>query len=149
MHGFPRGILLNNPFNIRISNNPWIGKMVPSRDKDFEQFAIMENGIHAGLKILVNYCKLDGLQTIQGIIKRWAPASENPTGNYIGFVCHACACNPDDIVNIGDPAFLGKLASAIIEFEQGSSQFVTQGQIASEISRLGLPATNGDLVGVA
>jgi hypothetical protein len=77
-----RGERLNNPLNIRISNNAWKGKITPSSDADFEQFDTPENGIRAGAKIVLTYFH-EGLSTIRQVITRWAPPSENPTEAYI------------------------------------------------------------------
>lgn len=135
MYGLPRGMRNNNPFNIRISNNKWMGKITPPQDRDFEQFTTLGDGIHAGLVILRNYYRLHGLSTIKEIINRWAPASENPTSSYVEFVCKRCAVNADDKINVLDPRFLLKLASAIIEDEQGSAEFIPQEQLEVEIRK--------------
>ena len=34
----PRGLRLNNPGNIRISQTKWQGEVIPSADKSFKQF---------------------------------------------------------------------------------------------------------------
>jgi hypothetical protein len=131
----PRGLRVNNPFNIRISEIPWVDKITPSADPDFEQFATPGGGIHAGLEILCNYYRHDGCTTVAQIINRWAPPSDdNPTAAYAAFVAKYCGVDPDDQVDVLDPQFLLKLASAIIEDEQGSSDYVSQQQIMSQIN---------------
>jgi hypothetical protein len=83
----PRGIRNNNPGNIEInSRNDWKGKIVPSRDHRFETFETMEYGIRALLIILRNYIR-KGHNSVELIIKRWAPSSENNTEAYIKAVC--------------------------------------------------------------
>ena len=81
-----RGIRNNNPFNIRISSHPWIGKVKKGTDPDFEQFENMYFGIRAGLKLLINYVAR-GFDTPKKIIARFAPASENNVANYVSFIC--------------------------------------------------------------
>lgn len=81
-----RGIRNNNPFNIRISTHPWIGKVKKGTDPDFEQFENMYFGIRAGLKLLINYVAR-GFDTPQKIIARFAPCSENNVDNYVSFIC--------------------------------------------------------------
>ena len=83
----PRGIRNNNPMNIRKGNN-WKGEKHPQTDAAFEQFESMQYGVRAGLKILKNYMTgYNGLaqkaNTIEKMITRWAPPSENNTRSYI------------------------------------------------------------------
>lgn len=83
----PRGIRNNNPLNIRKGNN-WQGERHPQTDPAFEEFTSMQYGIRAGFKLIRNYMSgFNGLtkkiNTIEGIIKRWAPSNENNTRAYI------------------------------------------------------------------
>lgn len=78
----PRGIRNNNPGNIRISSQPWKGKIKLNTDGAFEQFETMEYGIRALLILLRTYIKR-GNDTIEKIINRYAPTNENDTGSYI------------------------------------------------------------------
>lgn len=80
-----RGIRNNNPFNIKKSSHPWIGK-IKGDDKVFETFDCMYHGIRAGLKLLINYVER-GFDTPQKIIARYAPATENCVSRYVDFVC--------------------------------------------------------------
>lgn len=86
----PRGIRNNNPLNIRKGNN-WKGERPVQTDKAFEEFTSMEYGIRAGFKILRNYVTgyngmINKFNTIEKIIRRWAPPTENATQKYIDFV---------------------------------------------------------------
>lgn len=83
----PRGIRNNNPLNIRKGNN-WKGERQPQKDPAFEEYESMEWGIRAGFIILRKYIRgYNGLtekfNTIEKIISRWAPSSENNTQAYI------------------------------------------------------------------
>lgn len=84
-----RGVRNNNPFNIRISSNNWYGKLPSSerKDKEFEEFSSMIYGVRAGLILIKNYIKKHDCDTIEKIITRFAPPSENNTDNYILYVC--------------------------------------------------------------
>ena len=82
----PRGIRNNNPLNIRVSSNNWIGKDKPSKDKNFETFDTMEHGIRAAFIIIRNYINKKGIRTLSSIINTWAPANENNTTAYINVV---------------------------------------------------------------
>lgn len=81
-----RGIKNNNPFNIRKSVNSWQGKLKFSKDKDFEQFCSMDYGLRAGIQLLRNGYIAKGFDTVEKIIPRYAPASENDVQSYIAFV---------------------------------------------------------------
>src|SRR5215203_5673098 len=75
----------NNPGNIR--KNPkskWQGE-IPGPG-DFVTFDSLVNGYRAQIKLLSNYVKA-GHDTINKIVTRWAPPSDNnPTEDYVKFV---------------------------------------------------------------
>lgn len=80
-----RGLRNNNPFNIKKSRQPWLGKCL-GVDKVFESFSLLEYGVRAGLKLLTTYVHR-GIDSPNKIIHRFAPTSENNTQNYLDFVC--------------------------------------------------------------
>ena len=43
----PRGLRNNNPGNIRLGSNRWVGEIRPSQDKEFCQFRSMKHGYRA------------------------------------------------------------------------------------------------------
>lgn len=116
----PRGIRNNNPGNIRWGDD-WKGLVPKSQrtDKDFCQFITPEYGIRAMIVILRNYQRKHGLNTITGIINRWAPTSENNTQAYIDSVAKATDTAPDQFVHTDDSRFMMKLLQAIIRHENG------------------------------
>lgn len=79
-----RGIRNNNPGNIRWGDH-WRGLVSESQrtDKAFCQFVNAEYGIRAMMIILNHYHTQHGLNTLDGIIRRWAPPEENNTQAYI------------------------------------------------------------------
>lgn len=83
----PRGLRNNNPLNIEKTKggNPWQGEVVPSKDSRFAQFTSMVYGYRAAFKLLNNYQRNYGLDTIRKMISRWAPPKEkkNNTEAYI------------------------------------------------------------------
>lgn len=84
-----RGIRNNNPFNIRYNKiNKWQG-LIGHDDKGFCQFFNMEYGLRAGIIVLKNYIQKHGLHSVEEIIRRFAPSSENPTSNYISYIRYA------------------------------------------------------------
>ncbi|MGF1855337.1 structural protein [Vibrio anguillarum] len=76
-----RGIRNNNPANIEDNGTPWRGRM--GNDGRFIIFDSPVNGIRALARILNTYKAKHGLNTIEGIINRFAPPVENDTNSYI------------------------------------------------------------------
>lgn len=77
----PRGIRNNNPLNIRHNANKYQGE-IAGKDKSFKTFISMPYGYRAAFVTLATYL-LKGRNTIEKIINRWAPPSENKTEKYI------------------------------------------------------------------
>jgi hypothetical protein len=121
-----RGVRLNNPGNVRISGAPWKGKVIPSRDREFETFDCPENGIRALAKTLLAYFDKHGLHTIREIISRWAPPTENNTEAYIQSVCSQTDIGPDDILDLNDHQELALLVEAIIFHENGTNPYAME-----------------------
>lgn len=80
-----RGLRNNNPLNLEKTKggNPWLGEIVPSADSRFAQFKSMAYGYRAAFKLLNNYQRNYGLDTIRKMISRWAPSNENHTDAYV------------------------------------------------------------------
>jgi len=116
-----RGIRNNNPGNIRKSGDAWQGLSAEQPDKAFFTFDDVTYGIRALTKILLKYRTSYGLNTIRGIITRWAPPSENNTAAYINHVCKVTELGPDDALNYPDD--LPGLVSAIILHENGTQPY--------------------------
>ena len=84
----PRGLRNNNPLNIRRSSDKWQGLSASQEDKEFFQFLCAAYGWRAAFVILTkSYYAKRGINTIEGIISRWAPSNENNTEGYIRRVC--------------------------------------------------------------
>lgn len=99
-----RGIRNNNPGNIRRGSS-WKGLVPflvdPSNnqryyDKQFCQFESMELGVRALIVLLRTYYYKHKLRTIEKIILRYAPLSENNSYSYINFVTSYCQRFYDD-----------------------------------------------------
>ena len=82
-----RGLRNNNPLNIRRSTDRWDGAAETQTDKDFVQFQNMAYGYRAAWRILNTYYKKLKERkkhfTVENIIHRWAPPTENDTKAYI------------------------------------------------------------------
>lgn len=75
----------NNPLNIRFTkSNKWLGQI--GQNKGFIKFLSMSYGVRAAIILLKNYFEKYHLDTIEKIISRYAPSSENDTQAYISYV---------------------------------------------------------------
>lgn len=119
----PRGIRNNNPLNIRKGNN-WQGERHPQADKAFEEFESMQYGIRAGFKLIRKYMSgYNGLtkkfNTIELIIKRWAPPTENATQRYIDFVSKTTGIPSRQKLSFDNKKVMCDIVSAMIQVECG------------------------------
>jgi hypothetical protein len=115
-----RGFRNNNPFNIKKTSDAWKGLAPFQTDNVFFVFDSMPWGVRAGYRILKTYKDKYGINTIEGIIKRFAPSSENPTQKYIDYVSRRVGVGP--LKQLTDDEVL-KVGEAIIAFENGNSPF--------------------------
>lgn len=119
----PRGVRNNNPGNLRWGD-PWQG-LVPAAqrtDKDFCQFVAPAWGIRAIAVTLITYQDKHGLNTVAGIIARWAPDNENDTAAYVQSVVHALGVAPGTALDVHDYAVMAPLVRAIIRHENGRAR---------------------------
>ncbi len=123
-----RGIRNNNPGNIRHGASRWQGMSDAQTDPDYVQFNDPVYGIRAMAKLLKNYQLKYGLNTIRGLITRWAPPSENITGAYVDNVAHIVGVDPGKTISV--TAHLAPLVKAIITHENGNQPYTDE-----EISR--------------
>lgn len=114
----PRGIRNNNPLNIRIGN-VWLGEVMCPTDLEFEQFMSMEYGLRAAFVILRRYIRHYHLDTVQQIVSRWAPRSENQTDSYIATVCQQMGIEKDTPIKYEDRETMYKLVEAMSLVECG------------------------------
>jgi len=123
----------NNPGNLRYSpNNNWVGQ-VGQDSRGFIIFDNWQHGIRAMTLLLQNYSERYGLNTVRGLISRYAPSSENPTNNYVAFVAEQMGVDPDAALDMSNPATYQSLVAAQIQFEQGRNVY-TLGAVAEVIN---------------
>lgn len=115
-----RGLRNNNPGNIR-KGASWDGLAPVQSDESFATFVSPEYGIRAMAKVLSNYQTLYGINTVRGIISRWAPASENDTASYIAAVAGKLGVSPDAPISVAGA--LPVLIPAIIAHENGLNPY--------------------------
>lgn len=129
----PRGIRNNNPLNIRKGNN-WQGERQPQTDNAFEEFKSMEYGVRAGFKLIRNYMSgYNGLtqkfNTIEKIVSRWAPPSENNTRAYASRVSKLTGIPSTQKLSFINKKQMVSLVDAMIQVECG--QTIDKGIIES------------------
>lgn len=117
-----RGIRNNNPGNIRNSERTeWLGEVVKDKKEDssFEEFETLQKGIRAMMKLLQNYQKRHGLNTIRELIERYAPRQENDTAAYIRIVSTKMQIPESYQLDLQDKATLCALVNAMCYVENG------------------------------
>lgn len=121
----PRGIRNNNPLNIRKGNN-WRGERVNQKDNAFEEFESMAYGVRAGFILIKRYMSgYNGLterfNTIEKIIRRWAPPTENATQKYIDAVAKETGISPRLKLSFDDRRSMCAIVGAMIHVECGQT----------------------------
>lgn len=122
----PRGLRNNNPLNIRRSRDKWLGLSPTQRDTAFFQFVSLTYGYRAAAKLLQNYQRLHELYNLNGLIARWAPASENNTKAYVARVARELSTQAGKMIDeethldlIHDKTLLRKTIIAMHIVENG------------------------------
>ena len=114
-----RGMSNCNPGNIRRSRTRYKGEVRPSRDPEFKQIASLEWGYRAIFVLLHTYRVRYGLGSLDGMIARWAPPSENDTGAYLRTVVRRSGVDPDAEIDTRDGPTMTRIAAAMARVENG------------------------------
>ena len=114
----PRGIRNNNPLNIEAGSFTQGLPGYAGSDGRFARFDQPQQGIDAASKLLDTYQSKYGLNTVRGIVNRWAPPGENDSGAYVASVAGRLGVDPDQPLT---PAQRQPLIMAMGQFENGRS----------------------------
>lgn len=116
----PRGLRNANPGNIEDGGFAKSQQGYLGNDGRFARFDTLDNGIRAQSNLLASYDQ-KGVNTVSGIVNRWAPSAENgaATGNYSAFVAKKLGVGPSDPLDLRNPDVRTRVASAMAEFENG------------------------------
>ncbi|MBR3703657.1 MAG: structural protein P5 [Alistipes sp.] len=114
-----RGIDNCNPGNIRLSKVFYRGEVQPSQDAAFKQFSSMEWGYRAMFVLLDTYARRYGLNTIRGMISRYAPPSENNTEAYIAAICEWTGIAADEVLDTRSRQDMVPIVVAMSRIENG------------------------------
>ena len=116
----PRGLRNNNPLNIRRTANLWQGLSKEQNDPDFFQFESMAWGYRAAFVVLRTYRNRYGINTVERIVRRWAPEKDgNDTEYYIRKVTVLTGLERTQIVDEQDPRTMMNLVAAMSRVENG------------------------------
>ena len=106
-HQEPRGLRNCNPLNIRRTADLWQGMSERQPDPEFYTFRSMAWGYRAAFIVLRTYCHKYGVNTIERIVHRWAPPTDNNhTEEYIQKVCILTGFARDVPLNPYNPAHM-------------------------------------------
>lgn len=114
-----RGLRNNNPGNIRLSTTRYEGEIEHSDDSEFKQFESMPYGYRAMFRLLYVYQTRHGLNTLRGMISRYAPSNENDTNNYIRQVSKWSSLEPDAHITSTNRDTMIPFVAAMSRMENG------------------------------
>jgi hypothetical protein len=113
-----RGYRNNNPGNLRKTSTVWVGQVIPGSDDAFMQFTSMELGYRAIFVLLNGYIN-KGYNTIEKIINRYAPTSENNTSAYVTRAVQISGISKDKVIDFASSHDIVKIVAAISTVENG------------------------------
>ena len=120
-----RGLKNLNPGNIRKSAVKYTGEKSHSTDPSFKQFESLEAGYRAIFVLLHTYRVRGYADTIESLISRYAPPSENNTEMYIRRVERQSATLRDKKLNTLSAEQMIPIVAAISEVENGTTADLT------------------------
>lgn len=115
-----RGERNHNPGNIVRDGTHWLGLQPATEDET--RFCIFDSdlhGIRALCRVLLNYQRLDHLNTLDAIVNRYAPSTENNTEAYIADLEQRTGIAREAPLNLSHADELRNVATAIIQHENG------------------------------
>ena len=97
---------------------------IRSTSTSFKTYNSDEEGAQDHIRLLGVYQKKHGLNTISGVVDRWAPESDNNThnDNYKQYIANSLGIGINDKIDLTDPEVAGQFAHAQAEFEHGKNK---------------------------
>lgn len=150
----PRGIRNNNPGNLNYvgQNGATLEDHATPRfarfNSAFEGFAALGKQIKAyynGTSKAAGYQKL---QSVEDIISRFAPASENNTQAYINKLSKMLGVGRGDSLNIQDPQVLATLMNGVTQIENGKNPYAPEMVLKAAQSVVGAGGSNGSVFNI-
>jgi hypothetical protein len=113
----PRGYRNNNPLNIEAGNFTQGQPGFAGSDGRFAKFASLDQGTAAANKLLDVYQNKHGLNTVSGVVGRWAPAGDgNNVSAYAANVAKQLGIDPNAPI---PPEMRPQLVAAMAQHENG------------------------------
>ncbi|MXV36340.1 structural protein P5 [Saccharibacter sp. EH611] len=132
MPSLPRGIRNNNPGNLNYVGQAGAHKEAGPNGR-FAVFATPEDGLRALRDQLVRYVERDRVNTMAGIIAKWAPPTDgNDTSAYAATVAARVGLGAKQRFNALTPDQLTALMHAIIRVENGQDPY---GPLVEQVAR--------------
>ncbi|ENG5503825.1 hypothetical protein ACT4JQ_004702 [Yersinia enterocolitica] len=100
-----------NPLNLKTKGNAGMDS------GGFAKYTDEDSGWKAAREQLSRYYTRDKLDTIDGIISKWAPPSENDTKSYIAQVSKAMGVGSNDKLDLSDPSVMSSLSAQMAKHE--------------------------------
>ena len=109
----------NNPVNMRYYGVGWNGERPAGLSKgDFTRFDTPQNGARAGIRNLMTLGKRHGF-TLNGIMPKFSPSSENDTGRHIRNISSISNIPPDKVLDPKNTGQMVDLLRGVIGAESG------------------------------
>ena len=115
--GKPVGLLNNNPFNIRPSEDNWVGQV--GEEEGFSVFSEPIYGIRAADRLLDEYGSR-GFNTLGSAINRLSPSASTDIQKYIDFVSEETGLDPKNPIDLADRNTRAKILKALAKIETGT-----------------------------
>lgn len=117
----PRGIRNNNPGNLNYAGQRG-ASLESGPNARFAAFGTPQAGLNALAQQLSLYGSR-GTDTINAIVAKYAPASENDTGAYAASLAKALGVAPGTKLNLQDPSVMQGLMRGIVSHENGQNPY--------------------------
>ncbi|MDO3620238.1 hypothetical protein Q3O98_03910 [Ralstonia pseudosolanacearum] len=134
----PRNLRNNNPGNIEYGDFARRHGATGS-DGRFAVFPDAQTGSAAMDALLQSYASKNGLNTVAGIVGRWAPASENNTSAYAASVAKRMGVGMNDRLDMGDPRVRQALGREMARIEGSADAY----QVGGSRSMYSTPVPEG------
>ena len=105
-------------------------------NNEFLQTPTREQGIKDIDANLLAYGQKHGINTLRGVISRWAPESENNTKSYVDTVSKRLSLDPDQKIDLTDPAIRHLIGAGIMLQEKGPQSIYKTQQPVDDLDPL-------------
>ena len=130
-----------DPEIIRRSERRYKGEGRPPRDPAYKQFESLAWG-YRGIFVLLDTCRLGyGLDTIRGMISRWAPPSENHPETCIRAGADAIGIPDGQALDTRDGTTMLRMAAAVARVENGAAADMGEVELGWELFVRDKPAS--------